>query len=41
MNMNNRMEVFPSNIVASGMNLKKESYFEIEMAEKEAPKVSF
>jgi len=42
MNMNNKMEVFPSNIVASGMNLQKESYFEIEnAAEKEVPKVSF
>ncbi|MCF7913426.1 MAG: LemA family protein [Candidatus Cloacimonetes bacterium] len=41
MNLNNRMEVFPSNIVASGMNLKKESYFEIEMTDKEVPKVSF
>jgi len=41
MNMNNRMEVFPSNIVASGMSLKKESYFEIDVVEKEAPKVSF
>jgi LemA protein len=42
MNMNNKMEVFPSNIVASGMNLKKENYFEIEdAAEKAVPKVSF
>ncbi|MFA7692101.1 MAG: LemA family protein [Candidatus Hydrogenedentes bacterium] len=38
---NNRIEMFPTNIVAGLFNFKKESFFEIETAEREVPKVSF
>ena len=42
MMMNNRVEMFPSNIVAGMFNFKKEAFFEIENAtEREVPKVSF
>jgi LemA protein len=42
LNFNNRVEIFPSNIIAGTMSLNKEKYFEIEnAAEKEVPKVSF
>ena len=42
MRFNNKVEIFPSNVIASSMNLKKEDYFEIEDArEKEAPQVKF
>lgn len=42
MTMNNRVEMFPSNIVAGMFNFKKEAFFEIENAsEREVPKVAF
>lgn len=42
MTMNNRVEMFPSNIVAGMFNFKKEAFFEIEnVAEREVPKVAF
>lgn len=42
MMMNNKVEMFPGNIVAGMFNFNKESFFEIEVeAEREVPKVSF
>jgi LemA protein len=42
MMMNNKVEMFPGNIVAGMFNFSKESFFEIEVeAEREVPKVSF
>ncbi|MCF7919312.1 MAG: LemA family protein [Candidatus Cloacimonetes bacterium] len=42
LNFNNRVEIFPSNLIASSMNFQKEVYFEIkDAAEKEAPQVKF
>lgn len=39
---NNKIEMFPSNIIAGMFNFAKEVFFEIEnKAEKEVPKVSF
>jgi LemA protein len=39
---NNKIQMFPSNIVASMFNFGKRDFFEIEVAaEREAPKVSF
>jgi len=39
---NNKLQVFPSNVVAGMFNFKPEEYFEIETpAEKEVPKVDF
>ncbi len=39
---NNKIEMFPSNILAGMFNFIKEDFFEIEVeAEREAPKVSF
>ena len=40
-NYKNKIEVFPSNIVASLFNFKPEAFFEIDEASKEAPKVQF
>ena len=37
----NKIEMFPSNIVASMFGFKEMKYFEISEGEKEAPKVSF
>ncbi len=37
----NKMEVFPSNIIASMFNFEKETFFEIDEASKEVPKVQF
>lgn len=37
----NKVEMFPSNIVASMFGFKEMKYFEIAEGEKEAPKVSF
>lgn len=37
----NKVEMFPSNIVASMFGFKEMKYFEITEGEKEAPKVSF
>ena len=40
--LNNKIEMFPSNIVASMFNFKKADFFELEdEAQREAPKVSF
>ncbi|MCF7930717.1 MAG: LemA family protein [Acholeplasmataceae bacterium] len=42
MKLNNKVEMFPSNIVAGMFNFEKVEYFEITIsAQKEAPKVSF
>jgi len=42
MRLNNKIEMFPSNIMAGMFNFKKVEFFEIEMpAEREVPKVSF
>jgi LemA protein len=42
MNMNNKVEMFPSNIVAGMFNFTKEEFFEVDEAvEREAPKVDF
>ncbi|MDD5069653.1 MAG: LemA family protein [Candidatus Omnitrophica bacterium] len=39
---NNKIEMFPSNIVASIFSFKKEDFFEIQdLNEKEAPKIKF
>lgn len=41
LNYKNKLEVFPSNIVANMFNFKPEAFFEIEEQDKEAPKVKF
>lgn len=42
MTFNNKIEMFPSNIVAGMFNFEKREFFEIEdKAEKQTPKVSF
>lgn len=42
MHMNNKVQMFPSNIVAGMTGFKQEEFFEIEVAaEREVPKVSF
>ena len=41
LNYKNKLEVFPSNIVASLFKFKSEAFFEIDEASKEAPKVEF
>lgn len=42
MQLNNRIQMFPSNIVAGMFNFKQAEFFEIETpAEREVPKVSF
>jgi LemA protein len=42
LNFNNRVEIFPSNMVAGLMKISKEKYFEVESAaERNVPKVSF
>ncbi len=42
MTLNNKVEMFPSNIVAGMFNFAKEMFFEVEdEAEREAPKVDF
>ena len=39
---NNKIEMFPSNVVAGMFNFRPETFFEIEEpAQREAPKVSF
>ena len=38
---NNKVEVFPSNIIAKKFGFKKEAFFEAEVQAKEAPKVQF
>jgi len=39
--MNTRIEVFPSNLIASTFGFKQEEFFEIEEMARETPKVSF
>ena len=42
MQFNNKIEMFPSNIIAGMFNFKQSEFFEIEVeAEREVPKVSF
>jgi LemA protein len=42
MNMNNKVQMFPSNIVAGMFNFGQEKFFEVEdEAQREAPKVDF
>ena len=41
LSLNNKVEMFPSNIVANMFGFKKEAFFEVEEAAKEAPKVQF
>ncbi len=42
MKLNNKIQMFPSNIVAGMFNFQKEEFFEIEdPAQREAPQVSF
>ena len=41
LNYNNKVEMVPSNIVAGLFGFKKAAFFEIEEADKAAPKVSF
>ena len=38
---NNKIEMFPSNIVAGMMNFTKQEFFQIQESEREAPKVQF
>lgn len=39
---NNKIQMFPSNLIAQTFNFKQEEYFQVEnKAEREAPKVSF
>ena len=40
MRLNNRIEIFPSNMIAGAFNFKREEFFEIPEAEKEVPKVN-
>jgi LemA protein len=39
--LNTRIEVFPSNLVASTFGFERESFFEIDDAERAVPRVSF
>lgn len=39
--LNNKIEMFPSSIVANSMHLERKPYFEIDEVERSAPKVSF
>lgn len=41
LNYKNKLEMFPSNIVAGLFNFKPEAFFEITEADKEIPKVQF
>ncbi|HOB64574.1 MAG: LemA family protein [Clostridiales bacterium] len=41
MNYNQKTEMFPSNIIAKIFKFKPEVYFEVNVEEKEAPKVQF
>lgn len=41
LNYKNKLEMFPSNIIAGIFNFKPEPFFEINETEKEAPKVKF
>jgi len=39
MRLNNRVEIFPSNMIAGAFGFKQEEFYEIPEAEKEVPKV--
>jgi LemA protein len=39
--LNTRIEVFPSNLIASSFGFKRETFFEIEDTERAVPQVSF
>jgi LemA protein len=42
MNFNNKVQMFPGNIIAGMFNFKEEAFFELEdQAQREAPKVDF
>ena len=42
MRMNNKVQMFPSNIVAGMFNFEQETFFEVtDETEREAPKVDF
>ena len=41
LNYKNKLELFPSNIIASMFKFKPEAFFEIEEKDKEVPKVQF
>jgi len=41
LSLNNKIEMFPSNIVAGMFNFKEQEFFEIEESERAVPKVSF
>ena len=41
LNYKNKLEMFPSNIIAGIFNFKPEAFFEIEEKDKEVPKVQF
>ncbi len=41
MKYKNKLEMFPSNIVANMFNFRPEAFFEVDEASKEAPKVQF
>ena len=38
---NNKVQMFPSNIIAGMFNFTKASFFEVSDSDKEAPKISF
>ncbi|MGI5854400.1 MAG: LemA family protein [Bacillota bacterium] len=39
--LNNKIQMFPSNIIAAMFNFKEELFYEVTEAEREVPKVSF
>ncbi|MEG0799016.1 MAG: LemA family protein [Bacilli bacterium] len=41
LSLNNKIEMFPSNVIASMFKFTKEPFFEVKETEKEAPKVKF
>jgi len=41
MRLNNKVEMFPSNIIAGMFSFAKETFFEVEEVAREAPKVDF
>lgn len=41
LNYNNSIEIFPTVLIASAMGFKAETFFKVDEAEKETPKVSF
>jgi LemA protein len=41
MSLNTALQTFPNNVLAGMFGFQQKDYFEIEVAAKEAPKVSF